>query len=166
MRIENLALVLRVQMSSQASATPPSIFSGRRHLMARAWDIWPFPHPQGPNIEDWSSSQGLRFYARPHEGPGAYSFAPRPGGYPVGTGLASIVVVGNLFCGKRGSVPGLQIRISVNLNFELLNFKIWTCELANFFELSNFTVPFASNFQKMMHFGKIPKKFGQYLAEI
>ena len=47
-------------------------------------------------------------------------------------------------------VPGLQIRISVNLNFELLNFKfelanLRTCELANFFELSNFTVPFSTN---------------------
>ena len=74
---------------------------------------------------------------------------------------------------------GLQIRISVNLNFELLNFKfelanlrtcelanLRTCELANwrtgelanFFELSNFTkftVPFSSNFQKMLHFGKM-----------
>jgi|OM-RGC.v1.034707110 hypothetical protein len=34
-------------------------------------------------------------------------------------------------------------------------------------ELSNFTVPFSSNFRKnlMLHSGKIPKKIGQNLAK-
>ena len=52
------------------------------------------------------------------------------------------------------------------LELRTSKFQIWTCELANFFEIANFTVPFSTNFQKMLHFGKIPKKFGQYLAEI
>ena len=60
--------------------------------------------------------------------------------------------------------PGLQIRISVNLNFERLNFKFelanWrTCELANFFELFwTFELHrtfFPATFKKMLHFGKM-----------
>merc|ERR1712182_118430 len=59
---------------------------------------------------------------------------------------------------------GLQIRISVNLNFELHR----TSELHFLLKLRtspNFRT-FSRNFQKMLHFGKIPKKIGQNLAEI
>ena len=65
---------------------------------------------------------------------------------------------------SREEFPGLQIRISVNLNFELHR----TSELHFLLKLRtspNFRT-FSSNFQKMLHFGKIPKKFGQNLAEI
>ena len=56
-------------------------------------------------------------------------------------------------------LPGLQIRISVNLNFELHR----TSELHFFLKLR--TSPsfrtFSSNFQKMLHFGKIPKNLAK-----
>ena len=65
---------------------------------------------------------------------------------------------------RRPRWPGLQIRISVNLNFELHR----TSELHFLLKLRtspNFRT-FSSNFQKMLHFGKIPKKFGRNLAKI